>query len=262
MNISILGAGNVAWHLSQALEKAGHIIQEIYSRRPENAEKLATQLTSATATNQLDFRRSKAELFILAIKDDALEEVVKQMQLPAGTTVVHTSGSQALSGLEPLREKAEIGIFYPLQTFSKEKKLDFSEIPLCIEASSLETEEKLLALARQLSKHVYQIDSQKRKFIHLAAVFACNFSNYLWQMAQEILAEQDLNLEILAPLLRETVEKALQTNPYQAQTGPARRGDQQVVQAHLDLLEGQAFHQEIYKLMSDHILRIYHPESS
>jgi predicted short-subunit dehydrogenase-like oxidoreductase (DUF2520 family) len=250
--ISFIGTGNVAWHLAQKLEAAGHQIHEIYSRKATHAQALAMQLKVAQPLTELDFSASKAKIFIIAVSDDAIGEVVSKLSLPPDALLVHTSGSQPLQSLSG-GSTTHIGVFYPLQTFSKEKDIDFEHIPICLEAVYPEDLKILKQVAGSISQNVQEISSEKRAILHIAAVFACNFTNYLWGVAEKILGEQQISLDILQPLITETLEKAMEIGPQKAQTGPAIRGDAATMQRHLAMLKNHKVYTEIYELMSHHI---------
>jgi predicted short-subunit dehydrogenase-like oxidoreductase (DUF2520 family) len=252
MRIAFIGAGNVAWHLAEALEAAGHRITEVFSRRRRNAVALAERLYEAVPVSKPDLSRSVAELVILSVADSALPELLPELRLPTQAVVVHTSGTLPMNLLAHLNQSH--GVFYPLQTFSKAKAVDWQPLPICIEASDEPTLDMLAALASDISTKVYEINSNERKQLHLAAVIACNFANHLWHMASQILKPIGTNLEILHPLLRETLEKAMQMPPYKAQTGPAVRGDISVMEQHIALLQPHSpLWAEIYRLMSQSI---------
>jgi predicted short-subunit dehydrogenase-like oxidoreductase (DUF2520 family) len=261
MLISFVGAGNVAWHLSQALEQAGHSILEVYSRDIRNARQLSKQLYDTQPVAALNFAESKAELIVLAVADDALAPVIAQLVLPENCLVVHTSGTKSLQQLQQLIDAhsdvpAQTGVFYPLQTFSKQVKIDFAEIPICIEATHQTTANVLVELAHQISNTVYLVDSEERKKLHLAAVFACNFSNHLLAIAKRILDAEDLEFGLLKPLINETVRKALEaSDPATVQTGPARRNDRQTMHQHLEYLEQYPRWQALYEALSESITK-------
>jgi len=261
MNIAFVGAGNVAWHLAQALEHAGHHITEIYSRDTRNARKLVNKLYDTHVAPDLDFAESTAQLLILAIADDALAEVMSRIVLPENCTVVHTSGTQSLLELRRLVDiysdvPAQTGVFYPLQTFSKEVPIDFSEIPLCIEGSTPATESLLTDLAAGISRVVYLVSSEERQILHVGAVFACNFTNHLLAIAKKLLENEGLEFDLLKPLVQETIRKALNApNPTIVQTGPARRGDRQTMDKHLDYLALYPSWQGLYEILSESIQR-------
>jgi predicted short-subunit dehydrogenase-like oxidoreductase (DUF2520 family) len=252
-SVSLIGSGNVAWHLSQALEKAGHQVREIYSRSAEHAEQVAEKLYDAQVVATLDFSESTSDVFILCVSDDAIAAVADQVILPHEDAILcHTSGSQPLG---VLAGRPRTGVFYPLQTFSKSRRVDISSVPFCIEASDGEAESILVDLGQSLSRTVYLVNSQERKTLHIGAVFAGNFTNHLIALAQHLLQQEGLEFDLLKPLIRETIEKALEApNPAVVQTGPAVRGDLQVINAHLDYLQQMPHRQALYKLLSDSIV--------
>lgn len=260
MNISFVGAGNVAWHLAQAFEDAGHLITEVYSRDPQNARQLTNELYDTVIQPDLNLADSKAELVVLAVSDDALEEVIQRIVLPENAIVVHTSGTQSLSNLQQWIEAnsdvpVHTGVLYPLQTFSKAVDPDYSKIPFCLEADNDQTLDKLIELAKSVSDNVNQVDSYERRVLHIAAVFACNFTNHLLSITHDLLKAEDLDFDLFKPLITETINKALaSTNPALGQTGPARRGDWATTAVHLEYL--QANNPEwasIYRLLTDSI---------
>lgn len=254
MKIAIIGSGNVAWHLAQALDKSGNKITEIYSRNIANAKKLCSKLYDAHPTDSLDFAASQATVFIISVPDNAISEVAQQAYFPENAIVVHTSGTLAMSQLEAANTN-QIGVFYPLQTFTKSKPVDFKTIPICIEASDTKTEKTLEKLAFSICENVCFYDSEDRKKLHLAAVFACNFTNFMLIKAKTILENEDLSFDVLKPLIRETIEKALELGPENAQTGPAIRKDTKTIQKHLDILNQQPEIQKIYQLISEQIMK-------
>lgn len=254
----MVGAGNVAWHLAPALENAGHQVVEVYSRDPKNAAALQKQLYSAEVKQDLDFSKSEAELILIAVPDDAINAVAQEIALSEDVTVAHTSGSQPLSALGYLATE-NIGVFYPLQTFSKARKVSFDHIPFCIEGENKQTIKLLTHLASSLSKRVYNLKSGERGILHVAAVFACNFTNYMLQVSENILKDYKLPPDILHALIAETVQKALEMGPGNAQTGPAKRGDQQTMERHQEFLasyDGDL--EQLYQIISEHIFNQYH----
>ncbi|QHT68629.1 DUF2520 domain-containing protein [Rhodocytophaga rosea] len=254
MNITFIGAGNVAWHLAQALDSAGHTVQQVYSRRLQSAVQLADQLYNAEPTQSLDFSRSKANVFFIAVPDQAIASLVTRLQLPVHAILVHTSGTLPI---ELLSAFENTGVFYPLQTFSKAKALQMQQVPFCIEASNPETEEVLVSLAQDISRTVYLVSSAERKVLHVAAVFACNFTNHLLSIAYQITLQENLEFSLLEPLIRETINKALAgENPASVQTGPAVRNDTSTMQSHLDYLSRSPAEKEIYQLISQNIQKV------
>lgn len=250
--INIIGAGNVATHLAGAFVDAGKEIVQVFSRNLDRAEELSAKCR-ATPITEISEISHEVDLIVIAVSDDALEEVVNQ--LPNGDTlVVHTSGSVSMDVLKPCG--MNIGVFYPLQTFSKDRQVSFNQVPLCLEASSVENLELLKILANSLTDHIYFIDSVQRKKLHLAAVFACNFPNFLYSIAEDLLDENGLSFEMMKPLIIETAEKAKAISPSKAQTGPAFREDQKIIDSHLQMLENHKEFQEVYKLLSKKIIRL------
>ena len=207
----------------------------------------------------LDFSTSDSAVFIIATSDDAIQDISREIILPDEAVLVHTSGSQPLNLLQ-FAATTHLGVFYPLQTFSKSKKVDFREIPLFIESSDEKTEDMMMPLAKAISNQVHKIGSEERKALHVAAVFASNFTNHMLTMAHDILQQNSLNFDWLIPLITETINKSIAMGPEEAQTGPAKRGDLEVLDEHLEFLREQKLVAEIYKLVSQHIIDRYKPE--
>jgi len=252
MRITIIGSGNVATHLAAAFKNAGHVIVQVYSRTMQNAALLAYHI-KAEPVNDLNDINPNTDIFIIAVKDDAIGPVAEQLAAH-NKLVVHTSGAAGLYALTAFTDNA--GVFYPLQTFSKTKEVDFFKVPLCIEGADENITIQLTELARTVSNNVYQVDSQQRKILHLAAVFACNFPNYLYAVAQQLLAEKGLDFDMLRPLILETAEKVQSRFPADVQTGPAIRNDQSTMDFHLQLLEGREQLKYIYSLLSQGIIKM------
>ncbi len=251
--VGILGAGNVAVHLVNGLQAAGVEITVVYSRTLAHAQELAAKTPLAYATASLDLRQSpEADVYLVTVPDHALPLVVSQAKFPAGAMVAHTSGTQPLAVLQNLSPNP-IGVFYPLQTFSKEKAVVWAEIPICVEASTPHGEDLLLQLARQLSQAAVVMPGQQRQQVHVAAVFACNFTNHLWGIAQQLLQEVDLPPQILGSLVKETLAKALLHPPFTVQTGPAQRQDASTLQTHQHLLAHHPQYQNVYQALTQSI---------
>lgn len=251
--VAVIGAGNVAWHLAPALEQAGHQVEAVYSRSPEKAAQLAARLQQATPLTSLDFSSSLADIFLLALADRALPEVLEEAQFPQGSLIAHTSGSHPLSVLEGVGPSLKTGVLYPLQTFSKARPVNFATVPFCVEGLDAESRRMLLALAKSLSQLVYEVGTEERKRLHIAAVFACNFTNHLVGIGFDLLDQAGLPGHLLHPLIRETVEKALLHSPFAVQTGPAVRGDRAIVEEHQRLLHDQPAYQRLYRILSESI---------
>ena len=256
-NIAFVGSGNLASHLAKSLQKVGHRILGVSSRRMERAQELAKQLGESTIAVGDPKLLPVAEIYILAIADDALPNLWQTWMPPnKRAMVVHTSGSVAMESIGRLSEC--IGVLYPLQTFSAGRPLDFSEIPCFVEGNDEEVTQTLFELAKSVSREVNVLDSERRRTLHLAAVFACNFVNHLYEVASSQLEAQSLSPRWLLPLIAETARKVADLSPHEAQTGPARRGDRRVIEAHLRQLNGQPMWQDLYKILSDSIYRQFH----
>jgi predicted short-subunit dehydrogenase-like oxidoreductase (DUF2520 family) len=245
--------------LALILDNKGFEICEVYARQIADAKAIIKLTYEAEATDSLDFRGSKAGLFIVAVKDDAIEHVAKQLLLPAGATVVHTSGTLSLAALGKALPNTgpsdtKTGVFYPLMTFSKSREVNFRQVPLCLEAIDQATEDVLVAIAKKLSDIVYVISSEERLSLHMAAVFSCNFTNHLWALAKEITIAKKLDFSILHPIIAETTRKALAaTHPANGQTGPAIRKDKRTLERHIALLEDQPDIQLVYQTLTESI---------
>lgn len=255
-SISFIGAGNLAWHLAPAFDNTDFAVREVYSHRRSHAEKLVSRLYEAEVKETLDFVNSPSRIFILAVPDDTIETVVEALELPENAVLVHTSGSQPLAALDGA-ETPCTGVFYPLQTFSKDKSINLQETPIFVESEHKETEKLLLKMAKSISQEVHKITSQKRRALHVAAVFSCNFANDMLAIAHEIMNDARLDFKWLKPLIAETFNKSLTLGPEKAQTGPARRGDLETLDKHMEYLEEDETLAEIYRLISQHILDRY-----
>jgi predicted short-subunit dehydrogenase-like oxidoreductase (DUF2520 family) len=251
--IAILGAGNVAWHLAPALEEAGHQITEVYARDIQRARLITERVYSAEPKDDLDFTDSQAQIFIIAVKDDAIPEVADSVILPEESILVHTSGSMPLDILD-YSSAGYTGIFYPLQSFTKGQKMDLSEVPFLLESDDQEVMVRLKKLAKSLSNNVFTVRSKDRKAVHIAAVFASNFSNHMIRIAEEIMRRQGLDFEMIKPLIIETISKSLDIGAKKAQTGPAIREDFEVMEDHYRFLNYNEQVAEIYRLISQDII--------
>ncbi len=243
ITIVLLGAGNVATHLYSAFtQKKGTVkIVQCFNRKqlklhPNQPE---DQITS-------DLKNLKeADLYILAIHDDAIQDVTTQLPFE-NKLVVHTSGSVALSAINSRNRR---GVFYPLQTFTKENKVNFSRVPFCLEAEDPKDLQTLIGIATVLSDKIFEISSKQRGILHVAAVFVNNFANYLFSVGNDICTEHQVPFEILHPLLLETVQKVIRSNPDQVQTGPAVRNDTETIQRHLGIIKDEN-QKQIYQLLT------------
>jgi len=255
MDITFIGSGNVASHLAPALDNIGHSVRKVYSKSRANAEKLVSKLYHSEVQTSTDFSNSTTPLFIIAIADDAIEEVTKDLTLPHNAILVHTSGTKVMKILD-YAAVSHTGVFYPLQTFSKTSKINLSEVPFLIEGSDAETEKTLVKIARSLSNNVKIVNSENRKTIHLGAVFANNFINHMLTVSKGLMEKNDLPFDLLKPLIIETINKAMEMGPDLAQTGPAIRQDLQTLDLQMDMIDDDNI-REIYKLISQNILDHY-----
>jgi predicted short-subunit dehydrogenase-like oxidoreductase (DUF2520 family) len=244
--IVIIGAGKVATNLSLALLKKGFTVSQVYNRSLMRAKSLAKKL-HCQYTSKIE-ELAPASLYIIAIKDDAIQELISKIKIKEESTVVHTSGSIPSEIFETSFKN--FGVFYPLQTFSTIQVSNFRTVPICLEASNLQTFQYLKAIAEILSGQVFELTSEQRKVLHLGAVFACNFSNYMYTIASDIMESAHLDFKMLLPLIEETAKKLKKQHPKLSQTGPALRGDDVVLRKHLQLLDSKKNYQDIYKLLS------------
>lgn len=250
VKVVIIGSGNVAQHLISAFQnpqKSGLEIElvQVYSRKKASVAHLVglEQITNDLAT------LAEADLYILAVSDDAIASVSSQLPFK-NRLVVHTSGSVPLHALDEDNRK---GVFYPLQTFTKNKPVDFKTIPICLESENGTDYQLLDKVAKSISEKVFAINSQQRKALHVAAVFVNNFTNHLYQLAFEICHENQVPFEILKPLIAETANKIMVLSPEEAQTGPAKRNDTATIKAHEAFLS-QVNHLNIYQTLTQSIL--------
>lgn len=253
MKIILIGTGNVAFHLGQALKRKGHKIIQLYGRSEKNCLTLAKILKCQHTTDPMKIFPD-ADLYIIALRDEAIAPFLKNL-IFTPAFIVHTSGSVGLD-VFPVKMK-NTGVIYPLQTFSKSSNKDPKTIPFCIEGSNQKSLMILKKLSSTLSKIVFNINSKKRAQIHLAAVFANNFSNYLFVLAEKILNKNKIPFEIIKPLILETAQKVQTNTPGKMQTGPAVRGDVTIIKKHLELLKNFPQMMEIYKLLNKSIEKEY-----
>lgn len=242
--IVLVGTGNVAHHLFRALRK--NVVQ-VFGRNQEALKSFSKYVTTTSKINEI----KTADLYILAVSDKAVMKVSNQISIVDGL-VAHTSGSVPISVITSKRR----GVFYPLQTFTAGKELNFNNIPICLEAENLDDYSTLENVANSISNSVHRINSQQRKKLHLAAVFANNFSNHLFQISKEICEVEKVDFNLLKPLIMETVNKMEFLSPIEAQTGPAKRNDIETMQNHLDSLKSP-FHKKIYQLISESIRKTH-----
>lgn len=248
IRVNIIGAGNVATHLSKALFTAGIEIVSVFSRDFINARALSHQF-GAKAVDAIEDVDDNVDLNIVTVKDEAIG--LAALKLPKNIPVVHTSGSASIYVFEGFNS---YGVLYPLQTFSKQRALDIAAIPFLIEGNSIEFESWILNFASTyLSENVHSADSKKRGQIHIAAVIACNFTTQLLQESDNILQQVDLDISLLHPLIKETLEKVIELGPKEALTGPAKRGDLETIEKHIKQINDEEL-RELYKRLSNRII--------
>ena len=250
MKIVLIGAGNLATHLGKALHAAGHDMVQVFSCTMQSAETLASLLDAEPLTNMAQVR-DDADVYIFLVKDSALEQLISQLCGGEKKVFLHTAGSMPMS---VFRGKAlHYGVLYPMQTFSKQREVDFSIIPCFIEANDEFALKQIEGLAGQISHRVFQLSSEDRKYLHLSAVFACNFANHCYAASQELLQQHGIPFDVMLPLIDETAAKVHGMTPKEAQTGPAVRYDENVIDKQIQLLENQPYFQKIYDCMSKSI---------
>lgn len=249
--IVLIGAGNVATHLGPALLKAGCDILQVYSRTETSALTLANLLGTSYSTS-LEEVRNDADIYIVALKDSALQELVAQIVKGREDALfVHTAGSMPMQLWEGYAKR--YGVFYPMQTFSRQREVDWSEVPVFVEGSDVKELEMLKELAGKCTPKVYEASSEQRKHLHIAAVFACNFSNHMYALCDYLLAQQGIPFEVMLPLIDETARKVHVLPPQKAQTGPAIRYDKNVIDRHLTMLKQEPRLCELYEKISKSI---------
>ena len=251
MQIVLIGSGNVAFHLAKAFTEAQIPISQIFGRNTTELQKISEQFSIPFSTETL----VDADLYIISVSDSSIAEVSSLIK-NKNALVTHTSGSVSREALNGNYRKS---VFYPLQTFSKSKNLDYSKIPFFIDAENENDEEILKNLASKISKNVMLANNEKRKYIHLTAVFACNFVNHLYAIAKEISDSQGIPFDYFLPLIDETTQKIHELEPKLAQTGPAIRNDEKVLKLHESLLTDEE-KLKIYKTLNESIKKMYHFE--
>ena len=271
MKIVLIGAGNLATHLGKALHAAGHDMLQVFSRTMQAAETLASLLDAEPLTDIAQVR-DDADVYIFSVKDSALVQLVAQLCRHEADGLVedgavnalrkakkgehervflHTAGSMPMSVFKGMAQ--HYGVLYPMQTFSKQREVDFSIIPCFVEANDEFAQKQIEGLAREISGRVYQLSSEDRKYLHLSAVFACNFANHCYAISQELLEEHGIPFDVMLPLINETAAKVHEMKPKDAQTGPAVRYDENVIDKQSKLLENHPHFKKVYDSMSKSI---------
>jgi predicted short-subunit dehydrogenase-like oxidoreductase (DUF2520 family) len=246
VKISIIGYGNVAQHLIPAFQQSTLVsIQQVFLRDPSKASASDQDIEFISDWSQL----RPADIFFLAVSDDAIAAISAEIPLK-NQLIVHTSGSVSFEDMSNANRR---GVFYPLQTFTKGKTVHFKDIPICIESEFSADLEMLQKIAKAISDQTYIINSQQRRALHVAAVFVNNFVNHLYHIGSEICQDNQVPFSILEALIEETSAKIKTLSPKNAQTGPAKRSDQQTIDSHLHFLQSDARKQSIYTLLTQSI---------
>lgn len=248
MRIVFVGAGNLATNFGKALHEAGNDILQVYSRTYESASALAMLLDCSPVTN-IDKINNDADVYVISVSDNAMADVVPQLCNGREDKIfIHTAGSVPINVFEGMA--LHYGVIYPMQTFSKNKEVKFKEIPCFIEGNDNVALETALSLAGSVSDRVYRMNSEERKYLHLAAVFACNFVNHCYGISFEILRRHNISFDVMMPLIDETARKVHTCSPVEAQTGPAVRYDQNIIRLQSELLKDNPVFKKIYEYMS------------
>jgi predicted short-subunit dehydrogenase-like oxidoreductase (DUF2520 family) len=247
--IAFIGAGKVAWHLAPALKNAGHAIVQVISRSALSAQRLADRV-GCDFTDKIKDLDLEVDILFLTVPDHTLVEIIHDISNYRGL-VIHTSGT--FSTMRFTCQKYKYGCMYPVQTFTQKRNLDLSQVPLLIEGSEPAVTERISLLARDVSSRVFEVNTENRRNVHLAAILANNFTNHFLFQSYKILAGKNLPVSWIEPLIRETYEKAIEMGPEKAQTGPAIRNDENTINKHMELLSYNPELQEIYRLISNSI---------
>ncbi len=251
LSIVMIGAGNVAFHLTLGLLKAGIRVKQVYSRTAESALPLAFSIGASYAT-EIEDVMDNADLYIVSLKDSVLEDILpKLVKRNPDALFVHTAGSVSIDIWKGLTGR--YGVMYPMQTFSKQREVDFCKVHFFIEANNSDDTELLRKVASRLSPNVFEASSEQRKYLHISAVFACNFTNHMYAVCEHLLKEHGLPFSSMLPLIDETAMKAHQMSPVDAQTGPAQRNDINIMEQHIGMLESEPELADIYKAISNNI---------
>ncbi len=244
----MVGAGNLATHLARAFYRKGFRILQVYSRTSESATRLAQEVEADPVTDLAQLA-SRARLYVASLTDEVLPGLIPQLTYGREEALwVHTAGSLPMELWAGHARR--YGVFYPMQTFSKQREVDFAGIPVFVEGCDAEITDFLRAVAAAITTKVYEATSEQRRYLHLGAVLACNFTNHLYALSSELLSSHGLPFDALWPLIDETAWKVHELSPDQAQTGPAARGDRHVMDEHLRLLADNPYMSEVYRLLS------------
>lgn len=252
MHISIIGSGNVAWHIAKASIVAKHVIDCVTSKTIANAQ-LFAQTYNTQYVETIKKLPLNSDIYIIAVSDNAINDVLKDFPLQVNGIVVHTSGA---TDIEILSKQKQYGVLYPCQTLSKATEIDYRNLPFFIEGNNESTLQKIEEFAKRISTNISYANSLQRRKLHVAAVVASNFTNHLLLLAQQYMTQNGLDFKMLKPLIEQTISKALQTDPFSAQTGPARRHDTKTIDAHQKLIDDNNL-LKIYQLLTNSIEKTY-----
>lgn len=255
--ISIIGSGNVAWNIAFWCHNKGLSINQVYSRNRQKGKSITDQF-GGSLVNQLSDLNPNSTVYIIAISDQAIKQIAENLKVPDDSILVHTSGSM---GINTLGVSAKCyGSFYPLQTFTENTPVDFEKVNICIEGSDPYTEKKLMDFTKFFSGKISVLTSLQRKNLHLAAVFANNFVNYLLGISEDICNKNNVSYKLLQPLIDETLSKAQQNSPSEIQTGPAKRKDLTIIKEHLSIFTNKEY-KEVYQLLTNQLIEKYHAKT-
>ena len=252
--IALIGAGKLATNFAFTLKKSGYTILQVYDRSVEPGKKLAGKV-SASYIGNLNELTERADLYALAVSDSALKEIAEKIRLN-DQLIIHFSGTADISVLKG--SSLNYGILYPPQTFTIKPGSGFLNIPLCLEANNQESERILTKFAGTLSEKIFKVNSYQRTIIHLSAIFASNFTNFMYAVAEDLLTENDLPMDLLQPIIKKTASNARHKDIYGFQTGPAIREDLKIMKTHLDFLSDKPEYKKIYQILTDSIIKFKH----
>jgi predicted short-subunit dehydrogenase-like oxidoreductase (DUF2520 family) len=255
MIVTVIGAGNLGSHLALGLHRAGCHIEQVFSRKRSKAESVGHE-TGAEPVVHLDEIRDGADLYLVAVADDAVQTVANQLRhtLSSDMFVAHTAGSVHSDVLAAWQHH---GVFCPLQTFTSSRPVEWKSVPIILHGSTPEMGETLHDFAHKLTDHEVRLPDQQRAVLHMAAVVANNFSNHMLTLSESIAIDHDLDFNLLKPLIEETVHKVMDASPREVQTGPARRGDEHTIEEHLEILKDRPQIARLYRMISEDIQMWY-----
>ena len=250
-SIVLIGAGNVATHLGKAFHEAGCRIRMVYSRTKESARILAESI-GCPSTTDITSIDNEADIYIVSLKDSVLDHILPELvKCNSKALFVHTAGSVSIDIWKGLTHR--YGVLYPMQTFSKQRDINFDNVHFFIEANTEEDTELIIKTASLISRHIFKASSEQRKYLHISAVFACNFANHMYSICEHLLTSHGLPFSAMLPLIDETAEKVHHLSPVSAQTGPAQRDDHNIMNNHLSLLKDEPEIAELYLRISENI---------